>query len=467
LYAEIFCRLCNPERIGHERRNSMKHCNLGGIVTVMLCILLCGGRGLFAQTPSASSLKSAAVQRDELRFVVIISRHGVRSPTGKLDQLNQYSRQPWPAWSVPPGYLTEHGAHLMTLVGAYDRELLASQGLLAPSGCADAEHIRIIADSDQRTRETGKALAAGLAPGCSLEVRALPEGTHDPLFHSLGAGVNRPDKQLATAAISGRIGANPQGLIEAYHPQLEALEDVLRGCNPASACTGSPKPLSLFDIPSAIAPGRGDHPIELRTPLGVASTMTENLLLEYAEGMDATQVGWGRVDMNKLRSLLQLHEASEDIERRTPYLARAQSSYLLSHVLESMEQAVEARSVPGALTKPGDRLLILVGHDTNLSNIGGALGLDWLIDGRRNDTPPGGALVFELWKKHGADEYSVQTYYTAQTLEQMRNATPLSLGNPPERVPVFVPGCSQAGASCPWKAFQQAVQAGTGSTCAK
>ena len=445
----------------------MKHCNPGGIATVMLCILLCGGRGLFAQTPTASSPKDATVQQQELKFVVIISRHGVRSPTGKLDQLNQYSRQPWPAWSVPPGYLTEHGAHLITLVGAYDRELLASQGLLAPSGCGDTTQIRIIADSDQRTRETGKALAAGLAPGCAVEVAARPEGTADPLFHSSGAGVSRPDKQLATAAVSGRIGANPQGLTEAYRPQLEALEEVLRGCNPASACTGSPKPLSLFDIPSSIAPGRGDHPVELRTPLGIASTMTENLLLEYAEGLDAAKVGWGRVDMNKLRELLQLHEASEDIERRTPYLARSQSSYLLSHVLESMEQVVEARPVPGALTKPGDRLLILVGHDTNLSNIGGALGMDWLIDGRRNDTPPGGALVFELSQAHEAGKYSVSVFYTAQTLNQMRNATPLNLSNPPERVPVSVPGCRQADYSCPWKTFKLAMQAVTESVSVK
>jgi 4-phytase/acid phosphatase len=339
--------------------------------------------------------------------------------------------------------------------------------LISPSGCVDAAQIRIVADSDQRTRETGKALAAGLAPGCAVEVAVPPEGVADPLFHSFGAGVSRPDKQLATAAISGRIGANPQGLTEAYRPQLEALEEVLRGCNPASACVGQPAPQSLFEIPSSIAPGKGDHPVELRTPLGVASTMAENLLLEYAEGMDAAKVGWGRVDLNKLRSLLQLHEASEDIERRTPYLARAKSSYLLSYVLKSMEQAVEARPVPGALTKPGDRLLILIGHDTNLSNIGGALGLDWLIDGRRNDTPPGGALVLELWQAHEAGEYSVRTYYTAQTLEQMRDASPLNLTHPPERVPVFVPGCSQADYSCPWKMFKRAMQAITESVSVK
>ncbi len=94
-----------------------------------------------------------------------------------------------------------------------------------------------------------------------------------------------------------------------------------------------------------------------------------------------------------------------------------------------MQQAVAAQPVAGAIGKPGDRLLILVGHDTNLAAIAGALNLNWLIDGRRDDTPPGGALVFELWKTPGKEEYSVRTYYTAQSLDQMRNATPLSLQN--------------------------------------
>jgi 4-phytase/acid phosphatase len=396
-----------------------------------------------AQTPTKPSTPSA----DELKFVVIVSRHGVRSPTGKVDQLNQYSAQPWPKWTVPPGYLTEHGAKLMTLFGAYDHQWLAHLGLLNAEGCGDASHITILADSDQRTRETGKALAIGLMPGCSIDVHAEAEGEADPLFHPLEAGVGHPDKAVATAAVSGRIGANPAGLVEAYRPQLKALEEVLG--QPASKS-------SLFDIPSSISSGKGDHLVDLKSPLGTAATMSENLLLEYTEGMP--QVGWGRVDSVRLRELLQLHTASADIERRTPYLARAQASNMLAHVLDSLRQAASAKPVPGALSRPEDKLLILVGHDTNLTNIAGDLNLSWLIDGRRDDTPPGGALVFELWKS-ATGNFSVRTYYTAQTLDQMRNAVPLTLAAPPERVAVFVPGCSGADSACRWNDFESTIRA--------
>jgi 4-phytase / acid phosphatase len=122
-----------------------------------------------------------------------------------------------------------------------------------------------------------------------------------------------------------------------------------------------------------------------------------------------------------------------------------------------MEQAMKGRSVGGSLGDVEDRILIIVGHDTNIA---GMVGISWLIDGyQRDDTPPGGALVFELWQQPGGD-MAVSTYFVAQSLEQMRRASPLTLDSPPLKSPIFVPGCSTADQrmTCPWKAFQHTME---------
>jgi 4-phytase/acid phosphatase len=409
---------------------------------------------LAASTSFCHAQKSAGVvttNGEQLKFVFYLSRHGVRSPTGKPAQYNSYSAAPWPEWSVPPGYLTAHGYKLMTLFGSYDRAKLAADGLLASTGCADAGHVTMIADSDQRTRETGKAIAEGMFPGCAVDVHALPEGTNDPLFHSpLSEDSTR---ELALAAVDGRLGGDPNHLTEAYRPQLAALEQILAGCGHATATQRT----SLFDIPASLASGKGDHPIELKGPLSVASTLSENLLLEYTEGMKPPQLAWGCLDEPTLRNIMQLHAAAADFAQRTPVIARMYASNLLDSILKAMEQSAEAKQVTGAPGKPDDRALFLVGHDTNIASVAGALGLTWIIDGRRDDTPPGSALVFELWRS-ASGNYSVRVFYTAQTLDQMRDFAVLSLSSPPVRAPVFVPGCGLRDQSCTLGGFSAVLQ---------
>ena len=433
------------------------------LVPLRFVLLICA---TVVTSPIFAQTADNAVGR--LKFVVIVSRHGVRSPTGSSEQLNQYSAQPWPKWDVPPGYLTPQGARLMTLFGAYYRSYFAQQGLLSATGCADAAHVSIYSDSDQRTVETGKSLSEGMFPDCPIqeqsERHALAEGQPDPLFHSLAAGVGQPNRERAMASISGRIGSNAASVAEAYRPQLEMLQRILLGCPPSPPCQpGHTTTRLLFDIPASLDSGIGDHLAELKGPLNTASTITENFLLEYTNGLPMSQVGWGKVDLATLKQLMDLHTAASDLTHRSSYLATAQASNALSHILNTLQQAASNREVPGALGKLGDRAVILVGHDTNIANLAGMLNLNWIIDGRRDDTPPGGALVFELRQYPGNSTYKIRTYYTAQTLEQMRDLTPLTLDEPPAIANVYVPGCSAGGNSflCDWGAFQQTVTAVT------
>jgi len=202
---------------------------------------------------------SAETSRDseggQLQFVIYLSRHGVRSPTGKASQYSAYSKGMWPTWDVPPGYLTKHGYHLMELFGAYDRMALAQQRLLTVNGCADVMNVTFYADSDQRTRETGKALAAGMFPGCDVAVRSLDEGVNDPLFHPLPAKLDSENSRLALAALAGRIGNDPQNITEAYQTQLSVLDKLLDSCG---AAKHDQQRVSLFRIPSTLSIGQGD-----------------------------------------------------------------------------------------------------------------------------------------------------------------------------------------------------------------
>jgi 4-phytase/acid phosphatase len=123
----------------------------------------------------ACSLSAQAPPK--LQYVVIITRHGVRSPTWTNDRLNEYSTAPWPDWGVGPGYLTPGGFERMKLMGRYYRHYLAGEQLLDPGTCADAQHLYFRADSDQCAVETAKALAQGLVPNCPVPIDARPEGT--------------------------------------------------------------------------------------------------------------------------------------------------------------------------------------------------------------------------------------------------------------------------------------------------
>ena len=235
-----------------------------------------------------------------------------------------------------------------------------------------------------------------------------------------------------------RLGGDPGRVEGAYAVQLAQLKGILFGPG------GVPPGALAFTGPTTVIPGKGDNVVALTCPLRDATQCTEALLLEYADGMAPADVGWGRVDGRVMTELLGLHDLYFDLTQRTFYPAQVQASNLASHIVDTLEQAALNQPVPGALGPAGERVVVIVGHDTNIANIGGLFGLDWWLPGTQADPMlPGGALIFELWKRGGQpNEFYVRTRYLAETLRQMNEGAPLSLNNPPARSPIFVPGCS-------------------------
>ena len=419
----------------------------------LLSVLFFGPVGMPAQ-----SQKASAGSGDTLKLVVILSRHGVRSPTQANAQLDLLSVKPWPQWTVAPGELTPRGALLLRQFAGWQRTELATQGLLQPQGCSDAAQVFIYADSDQRTVASGHALAEGLMPGCKIRIDALPQGTEDALFHPLAAKAIEADRQLAIDTLRERVHGDPAVPAREHQAALEELQRILNSCAAQpSSCSKVPaeKAMSVIGIVPAILPGKSDHLADLRGPLAVGSSMSENLLLEYAEGLPADQVGWGQVQEQQLQNMLPLHSAYFELVHRTPYFAQVEASNLLDHIRRTLEQGATGKSVDGAIGPRGEKVVILTGHDTNLAGVASLLGIHWDLDGRHDDTPPGAEMAFELWQ-HG-DTYSVQVRYSLQTLAQLRAAQPLSEQNQPaSELPEMA--CKDATGRCSFAGFTELVQ---------
>jgi 4-phytase/acid phosphatase len=135
-----------------------------------------------------------------------------------------------------------------------------------------------------------------------------------------------------------------------------------------------------------------------------------------------------------------------DLAVRAPYLAQVQSSNAAAHVLRSMKQAAIGMAVPGAFSDPSDRVLIVISSDGYVAGLAGLLGLHWQLAGYQPDfCAPGGALVFELRQSTRSGEFIVRIFYTAQSLDQLRNLTPLTLQSPPQTMQLLLPGGSKPG----------------------
>jgi 4-phytase/acid phosphatase len=129
------------------------------------------------------------------------------------------------------------------------------------------------------------------------------------------------------------------------------------------------------------------------------------------------------------------------------------------------------RSVNGrddASQPAGAKLTLLVGHDTNLANIGGMLGIHWSLPSYLPDqTPPAGALHFELLRGRQTGIHGVRVRFISQTPEQMRQTAPLDRAHPPEQATASIEGCAtSASGICPWTAFDALASKAIDRACA-
>lgn len=332
---------------------------------------------LFAVSFMQSAVGAPAAQP---LLEVIVMRHGVRAPDDSPAMLARSAVQAWPQWPVAQGELTPRGAALLVSQGRRARLSLDASGLLA-SGQCPGPRLKVVADTVDRDRDSAAAWLSGLAPDCMQDITFPAVGTgRTRLFH--GGDGPHPSKV-----------AEPITLAPPERQALDVLHHVLLGCSGA-VCLQEAQARGL-KIPRADAQGTL-HSKALET----AGSLAENIVLEAAAGLPDRRVGWGRAPMDVRQRLIVLRNADFDVRHKALAMARYQGREMLAGISATLA-AAGGEPMPGSeqpLAPPETRVLVLVGHDTNLANLSGLLGLEWHRGDEPDDYPPGAALVFRLIK---------------------------------------------------------------------
>jgi 4-phytase / acid phosphatase len=391
-----------------------------------------------------------------LKQIIIFGRHSIRSSTQGPSELRRFAVDPYPSFHVQPGYLTPRGRQAEILLGTYYRDYLLHEGLLTGNDRIDAERSYFRSNSIERSYVTAHAFGTGLIPHFKVGVHSYalghpPIGQPDPVFDPILTGVVKEVDTARAATEAQALFNSGRALASAYSGEYSLIRSVLfdysLGTQPPP-----PKPSGKVD-PTAqkiTLTANTTPPLYTGGVIdmgGLHSTIdaADPFVMQYADGFPLDQVAWGRLTLDQLSQQTRLISLQFNIEMLSPYLNKVQSSNAASHVLRTMEQAVIGDDVPGAFGDAGSRSVVIISSDAYVVGLAGLLHAHWQLPGYQPDfCPPGGALVFELRQSRRTKAYLVRVFYTAQTFDQLRNLTPLTLKKPPATIQLLIPGGSKS-----------------------
>jgi 4-phytase / acid phosphatase len=405
-----------------------------------------------------------------LKEIIFFGRHSIRTATSGTNSLDQCSANPFPDFvGVTIGYLTPRGQQAAGLLGSYFHDYLLHEGLLTGDANSDLARSYFRANTIERSYMTAAKFGAGLIPGANIPVHtyypppsnADPATTNvDPVIDPLLAGVAKVDPVRALAEIQGVFGSGTN-LSSAYSGELSLISKLLYppgtqplypGTSPTNgALPGSFDPTTVPISLTISAPlTNGGPPYYTGNVIAMGGldsvvTAADPFVMQYSDDFPTNDVGWGQLKLDALSQQTRINTLQIEIAMRQPYLARVQSSSAASHILRTMIQTISGTNLAGAFGDTNTQIHEIVSSDYYVGGLAGLLGAHWLLPGYQPDfCPPGGTLVFELRQVRATGQYLVRVFYTAQTFDQLRNLTPLSLAEPPATMQLLIPGGSNS-----------------------
>lgn len=380
----------------------------------------------------------------QLQQVLIMSRHNLRAPLANNGSvLEQSTPERWPEWDVPGGQLTTKGGVLEIYMGHYMREWLAQQGMVTSGTCPAEKSVYAYANSLQRTVATAQFFITGAFPGCDIPVHHQAEmGTMDPTFNPV---ITIDSAQFSQQAVAAMEKERQQMQLDESYRLLETIADYRQspGCKEKKQCelTGAK---DSFSAQYQKEPG-------VSGPLKVGNSLVDAFTLQYYEGFPLEQVAWGKIKTDRQwRVLSQLKNGYQD-------------SLFTSREVAQNVAAPLVKYINNALVNDADnsaKVTLLVGHDSNIASLLTALDFKpYQLHDQYERTPIGGKILFERWHDTHGNRDLMKIQYLYQSTAQIRDAQPLTLQSPPQRVTLALNGCPIDGDGfCPMDTFKAVMK---------
>ena len=362
--------------------------------------------------------------RYELKEVVVMSRHNIRSPLSSGGAAYQrVTPHTWFQWTSPSSQLSLRGGVLETEMGQFFRKWVVSEGLLPENYRPEGDEVLFYANSRQRTFATAKYFSAGFLPFANVEItHKLKEDKMDPVFTPKFTKMNDAYRQQVLAEMQTLHGG-PQAWMEARKATLDLMEEVLDMAHSPAALQGDTTRFWFDDTQFKIE--KDDEP-RMTGGYTLANSVADALVLQCYESESMAAFGH-ELTTEQWRAICAVKEVYDGLLFTTHAAAVNLAYPLVSRIREELQ-------------RQDRKFLFLCGHDSNLASISAALDFQLPETERALElhTPIGSKLVFEKWSD-GTDEY-VAVNLVYQTLDQLQGRTLLSPEVPPMVMPIVVKG---------------------------
>ena len=384
---------------------------------MLAAILFMGGMGTQAQTKRSDNFRA----KYELKEVVVMSRHNIRSPLSSGGAAYQrVTPHTWFEWTSPGSQLSLRGGVLETEMGQFFRKWVVGEGLLPDNYRPTGDEVLFYANSRQRTFATAKYFSAGFLPFANVEItHKYEEDKMDPVFTPKFTKMNDTYRQQVLDEIQALHGG-PQAWIAAQQPTLTLMEKVLDMAN-SPAAKNDTTHFWYDDVQFKIE--KDDEP-RMTGGYTLANSVADALVLQCYESENFAPFGH-ELTTEQWRNICAV-KAVYDGLLFTTHAAAVNLAYpLVSRIREE-------------LNRSDRKFMFLFGHDSNLASIGAALGLQFpeTENALELHTPIGSKLVFEKWNDGTEDYVAINLVY--QSVQQLQNRTLLSRDVPPMVLPVTI-----------------------------